>query len=198
MNDWKLRTEMLPKITKTNDLLFEKQEKLAKILTEIEILRKENEKTLGGDEELQGKIDELQTEFDEISGEIDAIEAELKEIRDQIKITAPMIKCTKEDHQKIVTDLYENQAIYERMKETYKDSLKTQLKQTCDATTSTMHADDCVITGLRQAICQTSRDIREAKIQISKLNTDVNFLMDKGMREVIGQDYLGSNFVKYI
>jgi hypothetical protein len=196
INDWKLRTELMPTQTNLSQQLFEKQEKLAKTNEEIETLRTQKEENVAIDEEFREIFDALEVEFEKITVDIETDTKDIEQLRYHINKIASEIKATKEKQLKIVTDLNENRAIDERMKEIYRDGLEEKLKQTSESTTKKMRAEDCIVVGLTNAICQASRNIRNSKIQISRLQTDVDHLMDKGMKEIRGQDYLGSNFVK--
>lgn len=194
--DWKLRTKIHPKIVDLERLLFDKKNKLANIQQNLEDVQAENEKESTVGWELENKFEELEGEFDETSSEMTQAAAAIKQLKAKIFKTAAKIEDTKKSTRNVVTELNENQLACQHIQQLHAGNLKSRQSLSHDATVYDIHANDCIIDGIRRQICRTAENIRAAKIQKAKLRDDVEHLLGRGGEIISGCDYMGSVFVK--
>lgn len=194
--DWELRTELQPKIVRLKVASFQRSEQLRKVNSEIQEVTKQIEEQETRDEEIEKDFAALTSKFDELSTEAERFNVEAKHLKIKIKIAVKAIYDENETFRGNLIDANENNLISVRVKEIYKDELDSELDKCCSSFDDTKL--DCIIAALTKEICKVSRNIRESKIQESKLQKDIKHLMDGDEDEVIGRDYLGGNFVKLV
>lgn len=194
--DWKLRTELQPKITNMSQQLFDKKEKLVKIQLEVANLEKQQADQLKKNEMLEMPLENLKNEFWMIRSEVNHDEREVKRLKKRIIKTSLEIENVKRSCDEDFTNLQEDRAIYDRMTQIYKDNMESQLNQACKSTLNSIVASDCIIGELKAEIYRATRSIRSAEIQKAKLKEDVEHLMNKRQVAIVGRDYLNSNFMQ--
>ena len=198
IDDWKMRTELMPKIYNLHQKLFEKQEKLVKVQAEVEKLSVELEEKALADEKLDEEIEELQNQFEEFSEKIKNDSSETKNIQRKIKKIGLKSRNIEEEKEICLKNTKEDFAIFKKIKELQKENLESKLDQICKESKSKIQAKDCMIDSIKNSICQAKQEIRLAKIEISEIQAGIDNLMSKGETEIIGRDYLGSNFVEFV
>ena len=193
--DWKLRTEIQPKIVNLINNIFDSKESLKKIDAEIEILSEANVKQYEIDAELEESFIKLKKNFDELSFDVKVLPHELKALNGQIGDTAMEIESTKKIFNEKISDCNEDALIERSEKEGYKTGMEVQLNNTFDLTRMKENATDCVIKELRRRICCVLSSIETLKSRQTKLLDDIDYLMGRDSKEVVGLDHLGSRFI---
>lgn len=196
--DWVLRTELQPRISRLEVSLFQRREQQLKLDLEIQEVTKQMDEQEKNDVEYEEKFISLTNEFDNISSEIETLNTEVKQLKWKTKMSATAIDVESLANKEKLIDMNENNLIMQRILEIHGDELEPKLDQCRDSTSVEMSSFDCIMSTITKEICRMSRKIRESKIQKSKLQTDIRHLTTEGSDEIIGRDYMGGYFVKFV
>jgi chromosome segregation ATPase len=196
VNDWEIRTKYMPLLHNLHQKFFEKQEKLSKVQRETEEVKIELEQKALVNNQMEEDIEKFEEDLMETFNKIELEVSETSNLKHEIKQIHHQLKSIKAKREKSVNEMKENFAVHERIKEIHKENLQTKLNETRENTEKGIAGRDCIIAGLTETIILETCEIQKAKLLIEKLEMDVKYLQGKGRREVVGRDYLGSNFVK--
>lgn len=198
INDWEMRTELLPKITILTHQIFIKGEEDLKLDAEVKCVQAALEERLERDKKFTKDIENFQYDFDELTKDITAVHREKKNLAIELAQVPKDMKAVKEHQKSAIKEINEQSEIDKQIKEVYISKLKKLVKKSSDETKCKLKAADCVISELKESICQASRCLRESKIQISKLKTDLDHFLAKGTKETKVQDLLGSTSIRHL
>ncbi|CRK94563.1 CLUMA_CG008064, isoform A [Clunio marinus] len=196
--DLKLRTIIHPQIVLTFSDNFDKMNELNKKKQEIFKLSQAQKNQEAIDDDLEDEFQELQVEFKNISSDIDNTEKDLKKLKRKIIKTQLKLQREKKEFRNQLIDQLQDKMVFETCNEIYENNLTFNLNLDTKSGYEKVSANDCIIEGLKEEICETVNKIRNAKFKILKLKSDIVHLLDKDDGTTVGYDYMGSNFISIL
>lgn len=197
-NDWKLRTEIQPKMFHLNNALFKGNEDLKKVKKEIFELGQIMNDQESRNEKLEEELPSLERELEQWTSDFKSASREVKLLRNELKQTVANVESAKASFSKEFTKFCEDSAIDDRIKEISKDDLETQVDCSKELTLKAFAAVDCVTNQLKKKITCMKSLLEGSCHQREKLQTHADFLMGIEAKETLGLDHHGSKFVTFV
>lgn len=197
-NDWKLRTEVQPKIVRLHNALFKGSEDLKKVNKEISELEQAISDQASKNEKLEDESQSLERELEQWTSDFKSASREVKLLRNEIKQTYADVDSAKARFSEEFTKFCEDSAIDDRIKDIFKDDLETQVDYSKELTLKTFAAIACVTNQLKKKIACMKSLLEGSCHRREKLQTHADFLMGVDPKETLGNDYQGSKFVTFV
>lgn len=196
--DWKLRTEIQPRLVRLHNALFKGNEDLKKVNKEISELDQVISEQSSREEKYEDEFKNLEREMEQWTNDFKSASREVKLLRNELKQTVVDVDSAKANFSEEFTVFCEDSAVNDRIKEIFKDDLETQVDFSKELTVKTFAAISCVTNQLKKKILCMKSLLEGSCYQREKLQTHADFLMGLDSLETPGHDYQGSKFVTFV
>lgn len=196
--DWKLRTEIQPKMVRLHNALFKGNEDLKKVNKEILELDQFLSDQASRNEKLEEESRSLERELEQWTNDFKSASREVKLLRNELKQTVANVDSAKANFSKEFTKFCEDAAIDDLIKDIFKDDLESRVDDSKEHAIKTFAAIACVTNQLEKKITCMKSLLEGSCHKREKLKTHADFLMGLDPKETLGNDYQGSKFVTFV
>jgi hypothetical protein len=195
-NDLKMRAEILPKIATLQNSIDCNNNEIFKINDEMRVLKELIKIEDSLELQFAEKCEYLSRDFERKVEDIFEMEKEVTILMKAISKVGDLLKKKKIEMNEKVDCIKENNLILQKIKEIQESKLNYKFDLVESDLWNDLARDDKTIRTLKLKVCELCQKICHANVTVEQLESDINYLMHRGPKIVVGIDYTGGNFMK--